>query len=255
MTVIRKVTGILVFIIIISHITGLSAADNVLLPDIGVSAIQPVNFSESADMKSISFEITIQNFGKITLEEGTMIPMGIDYGDLCTVFEYHTLDAPLNSGEKVHLKMHNDFDPLRSMDQAVAVYTMLPGDNPFGGSMSFNDTLIWNKPLAPSELFEFEREKKSHQAEEKNAPGDQMNLLKMNVFPNPAKNILNIQIQETGASPVAWSVMDISGNKVENGVLEKGMNRLNISHIYEGIYILEVVSGDQKSTRKIQVTH
>lgn len=81
----------------------------------------------------------------------------------------------------------------------------------------------------------------------------------LNVYPNPTRDILNIDLYSSNASSTTLKLLDISGRKVKEIKLntEVGMNKLNISltDVVKGMYTLQVYEGEnlsftQKVTRK-----
>lgn len=72
------------------------------------------------------------------------------------------------------------------------------------------------------------------------------NLLK--IFPNPAHDILNIELLLQNNLPVEISVFDLLGNKVYNNVRKAEKNiSVPIQNLQSGVYYISVKSDDYKS--------
>jgi hypothetical protein len=63
----------------------------------------------------------------------------------------------------------------------------------------------------------------------------------MSLYPNPVKNGMTV---EMGEYPSGYRIYDSYGRLVETGELEGRLTRLEMSSFPEGIYSLEVMSGD-----------
>ncbi len=58
------------------------------------------------------------------------------------------------------------------------------------------------------------------------------------MYPNPAKEVLNISLSDADLSLESFEIMDNTGRIVSAGSLEQGLNRVNISGLDRGVYIL-----------------
>lgn len=78
-------------------------------------------------------------------------------------------------------------------------------------------------------------------------------LIKLDVllYPNPASHIVTIQSNE-GTIITSISLYDISGKQV-HGELSKNNNTLNVSHLSDGMYLLNIVSENGAVTKKLIV--
>ncbi len=75
----------------------------------------------------------------------------------------------------------------------------------------------------------------------------------LNVYPNPAKDILNVSFESTTGADVALT--DLVGNTVFSTVANTGENKilLNTSSLTTGMYILNVSTENGKVSRKVTV--
>lgn len=76
--------------------------------------------------------------------------------------------------------------------------------------------------------------------------------IQFNVYPNPASNQLSISINNQ-AKGMYYSLYDVLGNAVMNGDINSNKTLVDVSGISEGIYILEVTNGTEKSSKRIVV--
>lgn len=71
----------------------------------------------------------------------------------------------------------------------------------------------------------------------------------INVFPNPVLEVLHLET--TLSQNLDYSLFDISGKLILNGNAEKGLNKLNVKSIPQGVYFLNVKSSEKSGTFKI----
>lgn len=70
------------------------------------------------------------------------------------------------------------------------------------------------------------------------------------VYPNPAKNEINVRLEAKGEKSLTLNVFDTSGKQVITQNVGDGINKVDISRIPAGIYILTVDGGKEKLTEK-----
>jgi hypothetical protein len=80
----------------------------------------------------------------------------------------------------------------------------------------------------------------------------------INVYPNPARSIVNINYTLSQSETVSFEVYNMVGNKVMDsysGYQGAGQNtqQLNISGLADGMYLLRVLAGETQVIRKIKV--
>jgi hypothetical protein len=78
----------------------------------------------------------------------------------------------------------------------------------------------------------------------------------LNVFPNPASNILQIRLNDSKNSPYTARLLDISG-KLVSSFSFVSEHKLDVSGISNGIYFVQVMSekGESLGVQKIVVNH
>ena len=67
----------------------------------------------------------------------------------------------------------------------------------------------------------------------------------LKVYPNPVKNILNVETDTTG---IGYQLLNISGQSVSNGKLENTTQQINFSNLPPGTYFLKI---NNEKTHKI----
>ncbi len=70
----------------------------------------------------------------------------------------------------------------------------------------------------------------------------------LNLYPNPAGNILNIEWSGNASS---FEIMDIFGSRVMKGELAEGLNTLNTGALANGIYTIRINTPDGTRTAKV----
>ncbi|MDR1793491.1 MAG: T9SS type A sorting domain-containing protein [Bacteroidales bacterium] len=78
---------------------------------------------------------------------------------------------------------------------------------------------------------------------------EEMALTSMSVYPNPANDILTIELAENANV----SVFNVTGQQVLTNALSAGTNRLDVSTLAEGLYFMKIQSGSAIKTQKIQI--
>jgi hypothetical protein len=75
----------------------------------------------------------------------------------------------------------------------------------------------------------------------------------INIYPNPANNILNIDYSVSSNSAL-FEIYNISGQLVQSGNLSKGKTRkIDVSDYNSGIYFIRIHSDEEVISRKIVV--
>ncbi len=77
----------------------------------------------------------------------------------------------------------------------------------------------------------------------------------VNIFPNPANDIVNIQFSYESKFETTVSMFSLVGQKVKEFTLPKGIeiSSLNIRDLKKGMYFIQIQSGKEKFTQKISV--
>jgi len=79
--------------------------------------------------------------------------------------------------------------------------------------------------------------------------------LEFNIFPNPAKDWVNIEIKNITEVPMRYTFFSNSGHIVLTGSLENELTQLDISQLTNGLYIVQIESDDKNQifTKKLIV--
>lgn len=72
----------------------------------------------------------------------------------------------------------------------------------------------------------------------------------MTVYPNPAKNEINVSFEAKDGKSLTLNVFDASGKQVLSQNAADGVNKIDISRIPAGAYVLTVEGGKEKLTEK-----
>ncbi|MBV5342968.1 DUF5010 domain-containing protein, partial [bacterium] len=83
-----------------------------------------------------------------------------------------------------------------------------------------------------------------------------MNEMEVSIYPNPAKDQINIKLSETNISKLNFTLFDVSGN----AILQKGHDQLNsqdysfnVKTLKSGIYLLNITSNKGCITKKVTI--
>jgi uncharacterized membrane protein YciS (DUF1049 family)/uncharacterized protein (DUF2236 family) len=80
---------------------------------------------------------------------------------------------------------------------------------------------------------------------------DEFGLTDINIYPNPAENILNINFKDFLETEAV--LYDISGRMVRNKTLSNVNSTMDVSQLQNGVYILELSNEKGKATKKISI--
>lgn len=111
--------------------------------------------------------------------------------------------------------------------------------------LSFRDGHLWalNQPLPPV-LDQNNLSIKNRQ----NFDGN-----KVSVYPNPAKNALNIYMSELGQSSAKFEIVSLSGQTMQNGMINQPAATINVSGLQPGMYLLRLNLKGEKFNEKISI--
>ncbi|WP_299116315.1 T9SS type A sorting domain-containing protein [uncultured Winogradskyella sp.] len=79
---------------------------------------------------------------------------------------------------------------------------------------------------------------------------DEFSINKFSIFPNPT-NTGEVTISSVNASPIAVTVFDVLGKQVKNETISN--NRLDVSNLKSGIYLLRLTQDEATSTKKLVI--
>ncbi len=76
------------------------------------------------------------------------------------------------------------------------------------------------------------------------------------VYPNPANNLVKVDIKRNYTGMLTWRIVDITGKFIEEGsIANQAQFELNTQWYANGIYLLEVKTKDYAATKKLLINH
>jgi subtilisin-like proprotein convertase family protein len=76
----------------------------------------------------------------------------------------------------------------------------------------------------------------------------------LKVYPNPAKGFVTIDLAGSVNGETTYELFDVQGRKVISKVSSSNLETLNIENLSDGIYMLTLQNGSNKTTKKVIVT-
>jgi hypothetical protein len=70
------------------------------------------------------------------------------------------------------------------------------------------------------------------------------------VYPNPADELITINLKESQVSGVSFSICDLKGNAINIGVLNQNLTTIDVSQFPAGVYVLQAVFVDGSSQQE-----
>ena len=67
------------------------------------------------------------------------------------------------------------------------------------------------------------------------------------IFPNPTDNLINIK----GSGLQSYELVDFSGKQMSTGLLTEGLNAVDVKNIDAGVYLLKIVSQNERTATKV----
>lgn len=97
------------------------------------------------------------------------------------------------------------------------------------------------------------------QGKELSKISETINQNKIECYPNPANEVLNVKFSATHGDIITISIEDITGKKIvekEESILSSGVNniRLDVSELANGTYVLTLIDGDSIANQTITIT-
>ncbi|MEZ4799233.1 MAG: fasciclin domain-containing protein [Flavobacteriales bacterium] len=75
---------------------------------------------------------------------------------------------------------------------------------------------------------------------------DEVTELGLEIYPNPAENMLNINLKNS-SSKVTYQIIDMTGGLIEQSNLTAVSNQINVDNLAAGIYTIRVIDGNNVS--------
>jgi len=110
---------------------------------------------------------------------------------------------------------------------------------------SFRDGHLWilNEPLPP--VLD-----QNHWSEKTRQDFDGRKVL---VYPNPAKNVLNIDMNEHGVNSAEFEIISLSGQIMQKGTINQPATTIDVSGLQPGMYLLRLNMSRDNHDKKIFV--
>lgn len=67
----------------------------------------------------------------------------------------------------------------------------------------------------------------------------------ISIYPNPVKDELNINIQLQDDEVAEWTLQNIKGQLIQSGSLKSSNNPIDLSHLSEGVYFIQLKVNNQ----------
>ena len=79
--------------------------------------------------------------------------------------------------------------------------------------------------------------------------------MKVNIFPNPATDLIAIQIGGLVQDNLQVNLFDLSGKLIQKGMINTGstMTYFDVQSLYEGTYIIQIINGGNITAKKVVV--
>lgn len=82
---------------------------------------------------------------------------------------------------------------------------------------------------------------------------------KVTTLPNPASNLMNVQVSNCDLNNLKIKLFSVLGNEVFlseiRNIDNKGNFVINVNQIPDGIYLLTIQSGKEQVTKRVKIQH
>lgn len=82
---------------------------------------------------------------------------------------------------------------------------------------------------------------------------------KIDLYPNPAHNLLNINYQADENEAINLSILDIAGHQISSFSFDANIGRnewkVNVENLTTGMYIIQLTNGSMRTAKKVVVNH
>ena len=188
----------------------------------GSTAVGKALFDYGSLVKDISYGMGIDSTGKIVLAGSNVTSVTSSTFGIARVNANYTVDSTFGTAGKVNTTFGTNttneaFDmTIQSDDKIIAVgYS----GNDFALARYNGNTLSINEFGLNKQII---------------------------LYPNPTKNLLNIDLQNNQSDKDEFKIVDINGRIILNGNLINGLNQINIENLAKGLYIFNLGEINQK---------
>jgi len=67
----------------------------------------------------------------------------------------------------------------------------------------------------------------------------QLNSNQLNIYPNPASDILTVKINGSEIPAAKYTITDLEGRMILSGTIMQGINNIDITLLTEGVYLIQ----------------
>lgn len=154
------------------------------------------------------------------------------------------LDSPLWAGNNKSVNYSYAVNPDHNIDNMSIVVAMIDGDNDNIATNAYQITV-------PNALNNF-REPIDIEIREKSKQN-------VEIFPNPANDILTLDFNNASNETVSYELMDIHGRIIASETKNSSISNfkwiIDVSAIPEGVYFMRIIQGEEIVTKKLQLIH
>ena len=88
-------------------------------------------------------------------------------------------------------------------------------------------------------------------------PADEFEQLNINVFPNPASDLIAIQVSGLVKDDLQVELLDITGKLVSKSVINKGQTiaYFDVQTVYDGTYLVRISNQDSQRVERVIIAH
>lgn len=80
---------------------------------------------------------------------------------------------------------------------------------------------------------------------------DEINLSEISLYPNPAFDIVTLQVDKKSNADLILNIYNVMGSLVKTETLKQNQQQINVSDLINGIYLVEIKSEDFRSEQKL----
>jgi hypothetical protein len=193
-------------------------------------------------MKYTGIETALSNYHKtihLTINEG---PVG--WNLIWTSYEGFTFST-------YYIYRGSAMNSLELLDSISSSFTSYTDINPPLGPLYYAIEIINEDGCFPDRDNDYSRSRSNVQFNGVTGLEDIDESI-INIFPNPARNILNIQLNENMGETLIF-ITDTQGKTMLSEQLHHGSNEVSIDALSPGVYILQIEYAQNKLIRKLIV--
>jgi uncharacterized delta-60 repeat protein len=188
----------------------------------GATAVGKAFFDYGSLVKDISYGMGIDSTGKIVLAGSNVTSVTSSTFGIARVNANYTVDSAFGTAGKVTTTFGTNttneaFDMTIQADDKIIAVGYTANDFAlarYNGNTLSNDEFGINKQIT--------------------------------LYPNPTKNLLNIDFQNNQSDKDQFKIIDINGRIISIGNLNNGLNQINIENFAKGLYIFNLGVINQK---------